>query len=141
MGSGNGSKMSNNIDSFPILGYAEILAVKYVPLYSIPQFCNRLDNSFERVPLVVIEEPFDVFQEKIWRLCLFNNPNDFKKEISSLVSESLSLSCNGECLARKSSNQEINVWEFLWVDGGNVAIVCVMGKMGLINRYGVGIYF
>ena len=39
--------MSDNEHSFPILGDAEILAVKHLPLEVIPQFIKRFDDGLK----------------------------------------------------------------------------------------------
>ena len=46
-GSGCSSRMSDNVDPLPVLGYSVILAVKHLPLAVIPQFIKRPEDGFK----------------------------------------------------------------------------------------------
>src|SRR5690606_34743823 len=103
--------MSNNEHPFSVLGYSEILAVKYLPFHPIPQFPQRIEDGCESCPPGVTEKTFDVFEQKILG---FENPcdaSDFKKECTSCIFKSSSLSSNAKCLARKSSGDNVNASE------------------------------
>ena len=56
------SKMSDNEHPFPVLGNAEILRVKNLPLAVIPKFIQRTEDDLKGIPFVVAEESFDVLK-------------------------------------------------------------------------------
>lgn len=140
-GSACSSKISDNEHPFPILRDAEILAVKHLPLKVIPQFIKRGDDGLESSSSVVVGESFDVLKENKARLLGFEYSCDFKKESASGVVEPPPFSSHAESLARESSTEHVEVWEFVGIDFGDVSIVLVCWKMFFINFYRILVYF
>jgi hypothetical protein len=132
--------MSNNDDSFPVLGDSEIFAVEYLPFHAIPQLCKRGDDGSESCPVFMADKALDVFKDEMSGSLVFQDSCDIKKESASRVFKSSSLPCNAEGLARESADKEVKVWEVSGVNEGSVSEVCVV-KVFLISLDGGFVYF
>lgn len=139
--SGCVSKMSEDIYALPVLGDAEILAVKHLPLEVIPQVIQRLEDDAEGSSAVVAEEPLDVLKEHVATAHMSKQPLDFKEERTAGVSKPFPLAGDGKGLARKSSTDEIKVWEGCGVDGGDVTKWGMGRKVMGINGSGMLVDF
>lgn len=89
LGSGCASKMSDNEYPFPVLRDTIILAVKHLPLEVIPQLIKRLDDGFERLPLLVTEKPFYVFKQEKLRPLSVKQSEDIKEDGATGIGKSL----------------------------------------------------
>ena len=69
------------------------------------------------------------------------NPCDLKKESPSGVFKSKSLSSNAECLARETSDEQVEVGKLSWVDLACVSEVSVFGEVVLVDADGVLVDF
>jgi hypothetical protein len=141
LGSGFDTKMSDNEDPFPVLGDAEIPAVKHLPFDAIPQLNKRGDDGLESSSVVMRKKPFDVFQYKVERASRIKNPSDVKKERASRVCKSFAKTCNTKRLAREAPDEEVEVGKSFSVDFCDVSPVLMFGEMSLIDLDGVFIDF
>ena len=80
LGSGFSSKMSDNEDPLPVLGYSVVLAVKHLPLQVIPQVIKRGNDRVKGASPVVAKESFNVFKDKMTGSFSVEYPAEFKKE-------------------------------------------------------------
>ena len=95
LGSGFSSKMSDNEDALPVLGNPEILAVKHLPLHSIPQFCHLNEHPGEVPSFIARQQAFNVLNKYDFRSFDFDNIEESSPEWHSTgVGEAFSLSCN-----------------------------------------------
>lgn len=102
------SKMSDKEHSLPVLGYAVIFAVKYLPFDAIPQFRQGLEDNSESSPVFMRQKSFDVFTDKIPRADNFNKSANLKEDIASRVIKTLFFPCDTKGLARESSANNVN---------------------------------
>ena len=62
--SGCSSKMSDNEDSFSVLGHSEILAVKHLPFDVIPQLDKLGYDDSESSAVVMTRESLNIFKKE-----------------------------------------------------------------------------
>lgn len=132
------SKMSDKVDAFPVLRQPEILAVTHLPGDVIPQFCKAPEHGRERAPLTVIDQAFDVFQDKKARLEMPQDADDFKKELAARVGKAALFSQDAKALARKSADDEVDGADGVGVEGADVAMVGV-GEVEGIDAFSNGV--
>jgi hypothetical protein len=133
--------MSDNDDPLPVLGNAEIFAVKHLPLEVIPQFIQRLEDCSKRPAFVVIEEPFDVFKKQIFGSVMLRDSGNFEEESSASVFHTSPLPSDTESLARKAATDKVVGWDVSCGNSGNVSAVDGSGEVFVVGVAGVLIPF
>jgi hypothetical protein len=138
--SGCSSKISDNVDALSVLRYAMVAAVEYLPLEVIPQLIKGADDGSESLPMVMVDEAFDVFEDEVLRFFGSDDSDDVEEEGSADIGETCPASGDTEGLAWKSANEKIELWKGIGVNGGCVAVV-VMVEVLLIGSDCCFVYF
>jgi hypothetical protein len=120
--------MSDNVHSLPVLGDAEIFAVKHLPFDAIPQFNKRGDDGLESSSIAMSEKAFDVLQDEMPGAFDPQHPGEVKEQRPPAVLESSPLAGEWEWLAGKAADQHIEVRQGIGLDCCRVPEGAVIGK-------------
>ena len=118
------SKMSNSIDSFPVLWYSEIFCVKHFPLDIIPQLLHFKEDGSEVIPSVAAKHSLNIFVDKPCGSISFfeftNCSEYFTDKGTSVAVKTFSVSGNGEILTRRSESPDVGSWHVSTSDKSNI---------------------
>tara|TARA_Y100001937_G_scaffold117040_1_gene169829 strand:+ start:253 stop:774 length:522 start_codon:yes stop_codon:yes gene_type:complete len=103
-----GSKMSDKEHSSASLWDSPILSVQDSPREIVPAFSQRPDDASKVPSPVCAETTWDIFPDDPSGLFFLCNSAKLKGEVATLVIQSLSEPCNGEALARGTSDKNVN---------------------------------
>jgi hypothetical protein len=102
------SKTRNNEDSTTTLGYSKVLSVQHSVGEPIPEFDQRPEEGTKVPPSSRRQDTGDVFPDNPAGLEFVSQPKKGESEVAPGVGKSLAESCDGEGLARSSSDQKVN---------------------------------
>ena len=100
---------------------------------------KRIEDDCKRPSLVMRQQPWDVFKEKICRLSFTSHSGNLKEESASGIVKSFSLASDRKCLARESGAEQVELWEGACVNFGcvfikNLAFFYIMcGTVGFVG--------
>jgi hypothetical protein len=122
--------MADNEDSTATLGDSGKLSVERSVGEPIPAFDHEPEEGREGSSGVIRQNSGDVLPNHPTGAESASKEKKFDGQVTTWIIQSRSLSCDGECLARGASNENIN-WSMLWPDLGEVAEV---GNAGVVMR-------
>src|SRR6266850_6380394 len=97
--------VSDNNDSFPVLGDAETNRVEQLKFYDIIECTKGVQNLFE-VPFIAIEQPPHVLEQEDFRLKPFDCGNENGKTVPGILKAEL-VAANAKGLAGRSTDNDL----------------------------------
>ena len=107
-GSSPVSKTSDNEDATAALWNSKVLSVKNPVGEPIPEFRQRPEEGTKRPSSVNGQDTGHVFPDDPTRPEPVSKSRELKREVATVVIQSLSESCNAEALTGSSSDQKVN---------------------------------
>lgn len=108
-------KISDKIHPFSGLGDSKILAVEHLPFQTIPQSVQRMEDGRKRPAPVMVKQAGNIFKQQIRRSFCRSQPGNVKEQGTSGVGKSSTVSSNRKRLAGKSSAQQVEVGDVVWI--------------------------
>jgi hypothetical protein len=101
------SSVSDNKHTLASLGQSEVLSVQHPPCEPIPEFCQRPREGSHRPSSVRRQDTGDIFPDHPARSKNVNQSAEVQREASASPADTGSESCDGEVLARGSSDEDV----------------------------------
>ncbi len=128
------SKISDNEDAAPSLGYSEVLSVKNSVGEPIPELAQESEDGSKRPPSVVRQDAGHVLPKNPTGANSASQGKKLEREVAARIVESRSKTGDRETLARRSSHEKVD-WSNISSDLGEVAEVrCVGPALGQERR-------
>ena len=117
----------DDVYALPVLGYAVVFAVKDLVQRGVPHVFQCIDDDVEGSAFVMDRETLDILAEYHLGTVEVTDSDDIEEQGSAghtfvIVLESLFSACDGERLARESSQTDVKVGHVLLIDFRDVAI-------------------
>ncbi len=85
---------TNHIDTFTVLWYTEITAVKYLGEHCVSKFFHCTLNNLKGTAFIMLHKVFDILHKHHLRIMVFYNASNVKKQSTTGVIKSKTFSAD-----------------------------------------------